>query len=64
MAIVRSKVKVICPICDYVMKVMKEGDKDQGGVAKCKSCGEDVSVPKILVLTPVKEIPPPEEEQE
>jgi translation initiation factor 2 beta subunit (eIF-2beta)/eIF-5 len=57
-----TRVKVICPICDEVMKNMKAGDKDQGGEVKCKDCGELSFCPKILVLEPVKVVPPAPEE--
>jgi transcription elongation factor Elf1 len=54
----QSKIKIYCPVCGEKIKEMKVGDKDQGGEIKCKWCDEKIAMPKILVLSPVKETPP------
>lgn len=49
-----AQVIIKCPTCGYNAKVLKQGDKHQGGEATCKSCDEPMAVPRILCLEPVK----------
>lgn len=52
----KAKLRIFCPICGEKNKDMKAGDKDQGGEATCKWCDEKFSMPKILIIEPVKEV--------
>lgn len=57
-----AKVNIVCPVCGSKIKTLKVGEKIQGGEVTTTCCQEKVFTPKVLVLEPVKDVPPPEED--